>query len=85
MKITDTLGRIILSIIERWFSFRDKKCIAVHVHVGWCIGKCPLYRGVLYSKCPLSEVPLYTHHTTSITYHMLIEVISIIKCPKIDD
>ena len=21
----------------------------------------PLYRGVLYSECPLSEVPLYTH------------------------
>ena len=27
--------------------------------IGWCIGKCPLYRGVLYSECPLSEVPLY--------------------------
>ena len=26
--------------------------------IGWCIGKCPLYRGVLYSECPLSEVPL---------------------------
>ena len=32
-----------------------------YIHVGWCIGKCPLYRGVLYSECPLSEVPLYTH------------------------
>ena len=29
-------------------------------YIGWCIGKCPLYRGVLYSECPLSEVPLYT-------------------------
>ena len=27
-------------------------------HIGWCIRKCPLYRGVLYSECPLSEVPL---------------------------
>ena len=30
-------------------------------YIGWCIGKCPLYRGVLYSECPLSEVPLYIH------------------------
>ena len=29
-------------------------------YIGWCIGKCPLYRGVLYSECPLSEVPLYS-------------------------
>ena len=29
-------------------------------YIDWCIGKCPLYRGVLYSECPLSEVPLYT-------------------------
>ena len=28
-------------------------------YIGWCIGKCVLYRGVLYSECPLSEVPLY--------------------------
>ena len=21
----------------------------MYIHVGWCIGKCPLYRGVLYS------------------------------------
>ena len=28
-------------------------------YIGWCIGKCPLYRGVLYSECPLAEVPLY--------------------------
>ena len=28
-------------------------------YIDWCIGKCPLYRGVLYSECPLSEVPLY--------------------------
>ena len=20
-------------------------------YIGWCIGKCPLYRGVLYSEC----------------------------------
>ena len=25
-------------------------------YIGWCIGKCPLYRGVLYSECPLSEL-----------------------------
>ena len=25
------------------------------MYIGWCIGKCPLYRGVLYSECPLSE------------------------------
>ena len=32
----------------------------MHCHyIGWCIGKCPLYRGVLYTECPLSEVPLY--------------------------
>ena len=31
----------------------------IYIRVGWCIGKCPLYRGVLYSECPLSEVPLY--------------------------
>ena len=30
-------------------------------YIGWCIGKCPLYRGVLYSECPLSEVPLYMY------------------------
>ena len=29
-------------------------------YIGWCIEMCPLYRGVLYSECPLSEVPLYT-------------------------
>ena len=28
-------------------------------YIGWYIGKCPLYRGVHYSECPLSEVPLY--------------------------
>ena len=32
----------------------EAKCIAR------CIGKCLLYRGVLYSECPSSEVPLYT-------------------------
>ena len=45
--------------------------------IGWCIGKCPLYRGVLYSECPLSEVPLYIvrvsfiycRHTLSIIVH----------------
>ena len=28
-------------------------------YIGWCIRKCPLYRGARYSECPLSEVPLY--------------------------
>ena len=32
-----------------------------YIHVGWCVEKCPLYRGVLYSECPLSEVPLYMY------------------------
>ena len=32
-----------------------------YIHVGWCIGKCPLYRGVLYSECPLLEDPLFEH------------------------
>ena len=27
-----------------------------YMYIGWCIRK---YRGVLYSECPLSEVPLY--------------------------
>ena len=30
-------------------------------YIGWCIGKCPLYGGIHYSECPLSEVPLYIH------------------------
>ena len=31
--------------------------VKMHCHyIGWCIGKCPLYRGVLYSECPLPEV-----------------------------
>ena len=30
-----------------------------YIHVGWCIKECPLYRGVIYSECPLSEVTLY--------------------------
>ena len=30
-------------------------------YIGWCIGKCPSYRGALYSECPLSEVPLYMY------------------------
>ena len=29
-------------------------------YIGWCIGKCSLYRGVLYSECPFSEAPLHT-------------------------
>ena len=29
------------------------------VYIGWCVEKYPVYRGVLYSECPLSEVPLY--------------------------
>ena len=40
------------STIERLSSFRGK----MYCHyIGWCIGKCPLYRGVLYSECPLSD------------------------------
>ena len=37
----------------------------MHCHyIGWCIGKCPLCRGVLYSECPLSEVPQYSGNTS---------------------
>ena len=36
-------------------------------HVGWCIGKCPLYRGVLYSECPLSEVPLHIQRVSCLS------------------
>ena len=43
----DTLGRIILSIIERLSSFKDKMYSTI---IGWCIRKCPLYRGVLYQS-----------------------------------
>ena len=48
-------------------------------YIGWCIRKCPLYRGVLYSECPLSEVPPYVYmyvcnnlacHGTSTVYTM---------------
>ena len=39
--------QIILSIID---------VVLFHAR---CIRKCPLYRGVLYSECPLSEVPQY--------------------------
>ena len=44
-------------------------------YIGWCIGKCPLYRGVRYSECPLSEVTLYdlqthTHSHTDILYSL---------------
>ena len=45
--------RIILSTIER-SSFRGKNVLPLATPVGWCIGKCPLYKGVLYSECPLS-------------------------------
>ena len=42
--------------------FRRQKCTYCH-NIGWCIRKCPLYRGVLYSECPLSEVPLNTDYS----------------------
>ena len=36
-------------------------------YIGGCIEKwCPLYRVVLYSECPLSEVPLYMYSLFSI-------------------
>ena len=56
--MTDTLGRIILSIIERLSSFRGtcKNVLPLHRLVHW-----PLYRGVLCSEHPLSEVPLYAN------------------------
>ena len=43
--ITDTLGRIILSIIERLSSFRGKNVLPLYRLVYW-----PLYRGVLYQR-----------------------------------
>ena len=51
LQITDTLGRIILSIIERLSSFRGK----MYCHlIGWCIRKCPLnfIRGSTVSNLP---------------------------------
>ena len=42
--------------------------------IGWCIGKCPLYRGVLYSECPLSEAPLYTYISSHTSYYMCIQM-----------
>ena len=29
-------------------------------YIGWCIGKCPLYRGVIYSECPLYRGVIYS-------------------------
>ena len=58
--IMDTLGRIILSIIEGLSSFRGKNVLPLYrlVHCLYTevsfIQRCPLYRGVLYSECPLS-------------------------------
>ena len=49
----------LLSIMERFSSFRGKNVLPTYIHVVWCIGTCPLYKGVLYSECPLSAVPLY--------------------------
>ena len=60
LQIMDTLGWIVLSTIERLSSFRGK--MYCHYIIGWCIGKCPLYRGILYSECPLSEVSLYMYY-----------------------
>ena len=37
-------------------------------YIGWCIGKCPLHRGVLYSECLLSEVPLYSLYESMCIY-----------------
>ena len=37
-------------------------------YIDWCIGKYPLYRGVLYSECPLSKVPLYTGQNDAVVY-----------------
>ena len=56
--MVDTLGQIILSIIERLSSFRGKNVLPlyrlVHQKVSF-IQRCP------YSECPLSEVPLYIY------------------------
>ena len=44
-------------------------------YIDWCIGKCPLYRGVLYSECPLSEVPLYNlnaYHLATLHLHLML-------------
>ena len=50
----------IRGISERLSSFRGKLYRLVHRKVS-------LYRGVLYSECPLSEVPLYTLMVTSLS------------------
>ena len=47
-----------VSCIERCPHFRGKFLLRKHI---WDIAKCPLYRGVLITECPLREVPLYIH------------------------
>ena len=42
----------------------------MHHCIGWCVGKCPLYRGVLYSERPLSEAPLYIVIASCINVHI---------------
>ena len=66
--ITDTLEWIILSIIERLSSFGVTQMydcstcrIYIRVHVGWCIGKCSLYRGVLYSTFFITVCTVLCH------------------------
>ena len=54
-----TLGQTILSIIERLFSFRGKNVPPLYRLIGVLESVLYIYRGVLYSECPLSEAPLY--------------------------
>ena len=55
----DTLGRIILSIIERLSSFRGKNVLPlywlVHQKVSF-IQRCPLFRVSFIQRCPLFRV-----------------------------
>ena len=64
-KITDTLGRIILSIIERLSSFRGNNVLPLYRLIG-------ALESVLYSECPLSDVPLYIYTYMYIHIYMYI-------------
>ena len=49
LQITDTQGQIIREVV---LFLNGLFCHCI----GWCITKCPLYRGVFYSEFPVSEI-----------------------------
>ena len=52
----DTLGPANFTVMERFSSLRSKIVLSRYCRDH---RSCPLYRGALYSECPLREVPLY--------------------------